>query len=600
MEFDRKTILAFVLIGLILVLVNTNFYKRMVYGDLPQEQPIESTRPIQPDSTTESLRDNTTTEIPTVAATVPKAESPVVAKPDEHLNEREIIIDTPLYFGVFSTVGGNIKHWEVKKYHDGDGNPVVLVDNGFDNLSVVLPIGDTLDTGNLLFECNESEIVLQPGESRRIVFEREIVPGALVRKEYRLAADDYKIQLSVRLENVQNLVDGYNYDLLWHSGLESTEKNLKDDMSNAEAYARVGDVDVSLDVKDDKFKRTEENDRDIRWAAIRTKYFAVAIIPRTEFGRGIRLTGSTTKLPDEPAKLKTYGVDLRMPLARSEVTQHDFDIYLGPLDYQRMKALNVELEQIMNLGWAFIKPFTIMVLWALRAMHEFIPNYGIVIIIFSILVKVVLHPLTKKSYVSMKQMQLLQPKMAEIREKYGKDPQKMNAETMKLYREYGVNPLGGCLPMVLQMPLLFALFTAFRSTIEFRQAYFFGWIKDLSVPDTIFTLPFSVPIYGHSVNVLPLIMGVSMFLQQKLSTTDPKQKAMVYIMPVFLTLVFNSFPSGLNLYYTLFNIFSIIQQKYMTKAPSTLERKKSRKKAYDQIRRGGLNAALSRRRLMKK
>ena len=162
----------------------------------------------------------------------------------------------------------------------------------------------------------------------------------------------------------------------------------------------------------------------------------------------------------------------------------------------------------------------------------------------------------------MHRMQTLQPKLNELKEKYSKDPKKLNSETMKLYKEEGVNPVSGCLPQMLQMPLLIGIFIVFRNTIELRGAEFFWWIKDLSAPDTILSLPFAIPFYGSLVNVLPIVMGVTMFLQQKMTMKDPKQKAMVYIMPIFFTLIFNSFPSGLNLYYTLFNIFSIAQQKW--------------------------------------
>ena len=157
---------------------------------------------------------------------------------------------------------------------------------------------------------------------------------------------------------------------------------------------------------------------------------------------------------------------------------------------------------------------------------------------------------------------------------------------MKLYKESGVNPLSGCLPTLLQLPLLWAIFIVFRNTIELRDAAFFWWIKDLSAPDTIYQLPFSIPFYGDLVNILPIFMGVTMFIQQKMTMKDPKQKAMVYFMPIFLTLIFNSFPSGLNLYYALFNLFSIIQQKWTPKketegeiaAQQAVQTKKSKSK----------------------
>ena len=159
-------------------------------------------------------------------------------------------------------------------------------------------------------------------------------------------------------------------------------------------------------------------------------------------------------------------------------------------------------------------------------------------------------------------MSKVQPLLTELREKYKSDPQRLNKETMKLYKDHGINPLGGCLPMLLQLPLLAALFIVFRSTIQLRGASFIpGWINDLSRPDTLFTLPFSLPLYGDQFNLLPILMAGSMIFQSKMTMQDPKQKAMVYIMPIFMLLLFNQFPSGLNLYYTLFNVLTIIQQK---------------------------------------
>ena len=198
-------------------------------------------------------------------------------------------------------------------------------------------------------------------------------------------------------------------------------------------------------------------------------------------------------------------------------------------------------------------------------MHEFIPNYGYVLILFSFAVKLLVYPLTKKSYQSTAAMQKLQPEITALREKLGNNPQKLNQATMKLYKERGVNPLGGCFPMLLQMPLLFALFQVFRTTIELRAEPFVWWIKDLSVPDAVFMLPFSIPLYGSHVAILPILMVVSMFVQQRMmsggAVQQPQQKTMMYFMTGFFFLVFNGFPSGLNLYYTLFNVLTIAQQK---------------------------------------
>ena len=187
------------------------------------------------------------------------------------------------------------------------------------------------------------------------------------------------------------------------------------------------------------------------------------------------------------------------------------------------------------------------------ATYDFVPNYGVVIILLAIAIKILVYPLTHKSYESMAKMQQLQPKMAALKEKYKNDNQRLSRETMKLYKEEGVNPLGGCLPMLLQMPVFFALYSVFNSTIELRQAPFFLWITDLSKPDVL-------PLGGFDLHVLPLLMAGSMFVQQKMTMKDPKQAMLVYMMPAFMIFIFWSISSGLVLYWTMFNVLSVGQQ----------------------------------------
>ncbi len=602
MEFDKKTIFAFVLIGLILVLVNTDFYQRIVYGDLPKKAPV--TVPKTPSEKTPSAADAPSERDAFSSSALEPAEEGVRdALVTETIPEQEIVVETPLYRSVFSTRGGNIKEWTIKGFVTSEKLPLTLFKSGVGNLSVALPMReDTLNTGLWNFTASESAITLAAGQKKKLVFERQIAPGKFMRKTFQFSGDAHSLGLKVEIEGAKDLVEGYYYTLEWNSGLASTEKNIQDEMSDAKAFTYINGEVFPFDVEDKTEDKREEKERDISWAAIRTKYFAIALIPRSTPARGASLSGHTAFISGTETRLKSYAVILNMPIARQGTTAHEFELYLGPLALDKVQELGVGLESIMNWGWAPVKPFSRIVLWALVWLHKFVSNYGLVIIIFSILVKVILHPLTKKSYESMNQMKALQPKMEEVREKYAKDPQKMNTEVMKLYQTHGVNPLGGCLPMVLQMPLLYALFTIFRSTIEFRQAHFFGWITDLSAPDSIFTLSFAIPLFGNSVNVLPLVMGVTMFVQQKMSVTDPKQKAMIYMMPVLFTMMFNSFPSGLNLYYTLFNIFSIVQQKYISKTPAMLEppKKKQSKFSLAQMRKLGVNAALSRNRALKK
>jgi YidC/Oxa1 family membrane protein insertase len=256
-----------------------------------------------------------------------------------------------------------------------------------------------------------------------------------------------------------------------------------------------------------------------------------------------------------------------MPFKNSDNETASLKLYFGPLEFSTLKDYEISLEQIMSLGWSWIRPLTVYIFIPfMMFLHSFISNWGLVIIVFSIALRFALQPLTKSSMNSMRKMQKLKPMMDELREKYKNDPQTMNLKTMELYRDYGINPAGGCLPLLLQLPILYALYSLFSASIELRHASFMLWITDLSAPDVLVPLPFSIPLIGHHLSGLTLAMGITMFIQQKQTVTDPAQKAMVWMMPIMMTIMFNHFPSGLNLYYFTFNLLSIVQQWYFNKS----------------------------------
>jgi YidC/Oxa1 family membrane protein insertase len=218
------------------------------------------------------------------------------------------------------------------------------------------------------------------------------------------------------------------------------------------------------------------------------------------------------------------------------------------------------LVHAIDLGWSWVHPLTLFFGWLLKALHTFVPNYGLAIILLTVFVRLVMMPLTNRQMRSMERMRSLSPMLAELKEKYGDDRQKQSEEMMKLYKREGVNPLGGCFPMVLQLPVFIGLFYALRSSIELRQAPFVGWIDDLSAPDALFTIPG----LGIPLRVLPLVMGATMVIQQRLTPTqqmDPaQQKMMMVMMPVMMTFVFYQFPSGLVLYWMVSNVLAIANQ----------------------------------------
>lgn len=482
--------------------------------------------------------------------------------------DRTITIETDLYIAEISLKGGLIKRWELKKYKTWDGHPVQLVDyKKAGDLSLLFATSDgrLINTHDLYFDAALTE------PARRLIGGDEeytlnlVLPatdGGQIVKTLRFKNGEYGLGVDIKLVKMTNIVANYEYQLVWESGLRYAEQNSIDESNFAAAYAYAGKelTEINAASRDDRPQKNLSGTVD--WVAMRTKYFALAIIAKEGTSDGAYLEGVWAEAANKGA-VESYSVAIKMPFKGGQEEGASFRVFLGPADLSLLKSYGVGLENIVGLGWTWlIRPISEYVMLPLMSfLHYFIPNWGLVIVVFSIIIKIVLHPLTRSSMRSMKKMQSLQPLMTEIKEKYKDDPQKMNQQVMNLYKEYGVNPAGGCLPVLLQFPILIALYNVFLSAIELRQGNFVWWITDLSIPDRIFTLPFEIPFFGiRDVSGLALLMGITMFVQQKMTMKDPRQKALVWMMPIMMTLLFNGFPSGLNLYYFVFNVLSIGQQ----------------------------------------
>ncbi len=493
--------------------------------------------------------------------------------------EKVIFVENELVRATFSNYGGRLLHWELKKYESYRGGYVDLITRGRDadqfgqnglEVNLVDRDGNSIDLREhrLFTDLEDStRIELNPENPTTTLAFSLPVKGGKIIKEYTFHHKQYSMEVAVKFEKLQNYMGNRWYSLAWENGLLATEENAREDYDYARAYVSLGGELETLDLSEDDAETIEKSGQ-IDWTAIRTKYFLAAIIPHTVEDLSVTLGGGALKENDHLVKVFNVALGIEFPINPPETHVDTFTVYLGPLSIGDLAPYNVGLDQlVMSRDWYenLFRPISRwIVLPAFTFLHKFIPNYGLVIIVFSILIKLLLHPLTKKSYESMSKMQVIQPKMTELREKYKNDPQRLNAEMMKFYKEEGVNPLGGCLPMLLQMPLLFALFIVFRSTIQLRGEPFILWITDLSRPDAL-SLPFEIPFLGDSIHVLPFLMGLTMIWQSKMTVTDPKQKMMQYFMPVFLIFIFYSLPSGLNLYYAIFNLLSMIQTRMIKK-----------------------------------
>ncbi len=548
---DKRTIIGFILIGLIIILYPV-YVEWMTGGKKAQRAPVP------PVTEADSIIERP--EIPRAGEQFPAAEAEPVAPDlmaqDTLVEEKTVMVRTALYRAEFSSRGGVLKSFVLKNYQGPDGKDIQIVPSDRTlPLNLEFPHKE-LSLESFGFQVDRNQLVLDENDpAGSISFALTTPQGVQVIKRYSFFNDRYDFQLELDIYGLDQLDLGRKYLLGWSSGLNSTEKNRREDLGYFSAYSMMG-TELS-EIK--KFSRSEGADYELlqeagsgatRWVATRTKYFAAAIVPLSREGLGFSAAGrkSFAFLGGEEIETKRIGIALEMPLPAGTSLKDSFVVYVGPIHYQILREYQVGLDRIVNLGWKIIRPFSIAILWLFVNLHKVIPNYGFVIILFTILMKFAFHPLTRKSTTATLKMQALQPRMAELRERYKKDPARLNQETMKLYKQAGVNPLGGCLPLLFQMPVFYGLFVVFRSTIELRGAKFMLWLSDLSQMD---------PYY-----VLPIVMAVAMFWQQKISIKDPKQAMLVYFMPILFFFFFFRFPAGLTLYWTMFNILSLIETYY--------------------------------------
>jgi YidC/Oxa1 family membrane protein insertase len=394
-----------------------------------------------------------------------------------------------------------------------------------------------------------------------IVFRAELPGGGVVERGYRFFAGRYDFETSLRYPGTAFPgIESVKWGL--GPGISTTEVNANDDYQNFRASIQLGEEYHHLKPSDFSKKSEESYNGTLNWAALQTKYFLVAMVPPEPTRADVDVAGA------KDSHRITANITLPAPATRGEVTQ-TLKVYFGPLDFDALEPIGSGLDKTIQLGWKFIRPVSWLVLKAMIWMHGFIPNYGWVIIIISVLTKVLFYRLTHKSFKSMKEMQELQPRLQALKEKYGDDRQKLSQETMRVYKEQGVNPLGGCLPMLLQMPVFIALFNVLKFTIELRGAPWAGWITDLSQQDVLFHLPITLPLLGDAFSLLPILMGASMFAQSKLggsptggpsAATPPGFQTML---PIVFTVLFYKMPSGLVIYWIINTVLSVAQQYYI-------------------------------------
>ena len=530
--------------------------------------------------------------------TINQEESPLdkyIAAPDvpekKPLHSTEVseilTIITPLYKANISNHGGgSVVYYEIVETKNQTPRYV----GGYDSLGVYSKTNNVVllhDVGHTSNHCTPCLSVKDEGvfkKHNQAFFRKaslDIINGVLevgvgeVKEIYYESESGVQKRLIVDGDSysINHLFD-YDFksadevEVVWDSGIFPSEPSISsslsyssDELSYSSAYAYQNDGLESITQSSQQGLQTEVFNEKTDWVAIRTKFFGMVMLADKKSNYA-SLSSENFLFRGEDDILPIYSASMGGYPSRGKL---DVKTYLGPLDVDRIDMLGEDksVSSIMNFGWSIIQPFSRAVLWTVKTIHNSLGiNYGFVLIIIALLMRIITGPLTKKSYESSAKMKVVAPLQKKIQEKYKNDPQRLQQEMGKLWKEHGVNPVSGCLPMLIQWPILMSFFIVFRSTIEFRGASFFGWISDLSQPDYLFALPFEIPLYGGAVAILPILMGISMFLTMKITmqATDDTQKTFMYFMNFFFILIFNSFPSGLTLYYTIFNFLSYQQQ----------------------------------------
>ena len=573
---NKNTIFAF-----ILILGSVTFFSSPMYQKFWVEK-IQGKKYEPISQNTSSLKKEEKKEIETDKKAEEVAEKKEEIKEQaiisEKEEEKEIKIDTvwienqKMKIGI-SEKGARIVSIKMKDYRyneeDGfrkKGELIDLIPSESKGAAQLEISGKSYDENVFNLKGQNKEIKIKENENSEIEFEYSNENETIIKK-YIIGYDTYKIGLKVK----ERSLSGKRVKVSWESGIEESEKgrNANNSEKRCVHYYNGENVNHISLKKEGKGGTTGQ----CKWIGITSKYFFVAIVSDSIADADINYKGFEAFGKDNKIKEINYSVNYEKTAEENEI---GFWFYTGPSKYENLKNEKIKFEKVLFpvTGWtksifadSWFPPIAEFVLWILLSLTRMVKDYGIAILLLTLLSKIVTFPMMHSSTKKMNKMRELQPKMNLIREKYKNNPKKMNEELMEMYRKEGVNPLDiGCLPMLLQMPIFIALFVVLKKAIELRGAgtFLLPWVYDLSMPESLFSITGifknGLPLYGTSVALMPIIMAVIQYYQNKMTIKDPNQKAMVYFMPIFMLVLFNNFPAGVVLYWTFQSSLALIQQ----------------------------------------
>ncbi len=478
--------------------------------------------------------------------------------------EQLVQLENDIMKVTLTSKGGRVKSVELKKYKTWDGKPVRL----FEGDSSVLGLNffannRSISTADLYFQPQQASVKVA-GKDSAVVAMRLTTdsPDRYIEYRYTIRGNDYKFGYAVNFHGMGEVIAANtNYiEMNWSQQMAPQEKDVVTERQNSTIYYMYSDDEV--DYLNERKDLQEDLKTKVKWVAMKQHFFTQVIIADNSFDKPTRV--ETVSGVEGDKFVKKMNPSFTMPYNHQKDETFAMNCYFGPNHYQILKHAGSNLEKQIPLGWGifgYVNRYIVIPIF--NFLDSFSWNYGIIIFILTIVIKLMLLPLTFKAYKSQAKMRVLKPEVDEIQGKFKEDPMKLQQEMMSLYRKAGVSPLGGCLPMLLQFPILIAMFRFFPQSIELRQQSFL-WAHDLSTYDSILDLPFKIPFYGDHVSLWTLLMTISTLLitwvNSQTSVTNPQMKWMMYLMPVVFLGVFNSYSAGLSYYYFLANTISIGQQ----------------------------------------
>lgn len=481
--------------------------------------------------------------------------------------EKTFVVENDLMKITFTNRGGQVKQIELKKFHSQDSSLVKMGASDFNRISypIKTAANRTSEIGNLFF--SKSNVSKNADGSQVVTFtlaSNDSAATTSVTHEYVIKKDDYLVDFNVKMNGASQLLDQGTLNLQWKYAADQQESDISYEKQNTQVgYVQGGNFDYHTIAR----KSSKSFDESVKWVGVRQRFFFAVLVAKNNFAPGGTMEWT---IPPDSAKTvveSTLNMKVQVPAASTSVV--GFSMYYGPSDYHILTKYDMQFGKMLNLGqgmYAFVRPINkYLIMPIFDFLKSFAGSMGLAIMLLTIFIKLITSPLLYKSYLSGAKMKLLRPEIAKLKDKYGEDKQGMSMEQMKLFREAGVNPLGGCLPALLQIPIFFALFSLFNSDIALRGVNFL-WSNDLAAYDQVIKFGVNIPLLGNHLSLFNITAVLTSFMISMYSMSmtpdqsNPVMKYMPYIFPVFLLFFFNRLPSALTWYYTVSNIITLALQ----------------------------------------